>query len=70
MMNSRVKIKIEMLKKGLSGADIARKENVDRTAIYHVIAGRSKSEKLRRAIASALGVRVEELWPENNKKAA
>lgn len=64
MMNVKVKIKIEILKKGTSGAAIARKVGVDRTAIYHVISGRSKSKRLRKAIAEALDMTVLELWPD------
>ena len=59
-----MKIKVEMLKKRLSGADIARKAGVDRSAIYHVISGRSKSKKLRQAIADALGMSYNEVWGE------
>jgi lambda repressor-like predicted transcriptional regulator len=72
MMKAGTKIRIRMLEKGVSGADIARTMHVDRTAVYHVIAGRSKSPKLRKAIARALGVRVSDLWPNNGngKKAA
>ena len=57
-----MKIKVEMLKKRLSGADIARKAGVDRSAIYHVISGRSKSKKLRQAIADALETSYEDIW--------
>jgi lambda repressor-like predicted transcriptional regulator len=72
MMKAGTKIRIRMLEKGVSGADIARTMHVDRTAVYHVIAGRSKSPRLRKAIARALGVRVPNLWPNsgNGKKAA
>ena len=38
---------------------------VDRTAIYKVIDGISKSHRLRKAIADALGVAYEELWKED-----
>ena len=57
-----MKIKVEMLKKRISGADIAKKAGVDRSAIYHVIAGRSKSKKLRQAIAEALEMSYKEVW--------
>ena len=53
MMKTPTKIKIAFLEKGVSGAQIAREQGVDRTAIYHVIAGRSKSPRLRRAHISA-----------------
>jgi transcriptional regulator with XRE-family HTH domain len=66
MMRLETKIKIKLLKKGISGAEIARHEGVDRTAIYHVIAGRSRSPKLRRAICKAAGLPMS-IW---NQKAA
>lgn len=70
MMTTATKIKIELLKKGVSGAEIARKEGVDRTAIYHVIKGDTKSPRLRKAIAEAVELPVEALWGEPEKKAA
>jgi lambda repressor-like predicted transcriptional regulator len=71
MLNISTKIKIELLKKGITGAAIARSLDITRSYVSHVIAGRFKSKKVRRAIADALGMRVEQLWPENtNKKAA
>ena len=57
-----MKIKVEMLKKRLSGAEIARKAGVDRSAVYHVIAGRSTSKRLRQAIADALDMPYDEVW--------
>jgi len=65
MMKLETKIKIRMLEKGISGADIARRQGVHRTAIYHVIAGRSKSRNLRAAIEHALG---EKFWQANNSR--
>ena len=70
MMKLETKIKIKLLEAGISGAEIARRANVDRTAIYHVIAGRSRSVRLRRAIAKALGMNVSELWPNNHGRRA
>lgn len=57
-------IRIEMIKKGIRGAEIARRIGVDRTAIYKTLDGKIKSKKLRKAIAEALGVPYEELWGE------
>jgi lambda repressor-like predicted transcriptional regulator len=48
--------------KGINWFDVARKEGVDRTAIYKTIDGNIKSHRLRKAIADALGVAYEELW--------
>lgn len=55
-------IKILMLLKGISGAEIARRAGVHRTMVYHVIEGRSKSHRIRKAIAEALKVGYKELW--------
>jgi lambda repressor-like predicted transcriptional regulator len=63
--NMARKIKALLILKGIPGAGIARKMNVDRTAIYHVIMGRSKSKRIRKAIAEALDMRVEDLWGED-----
>ena len=72
MIKLATRIKIEMLKKGISGAEIARSVGVTRVAIYHVIEGRSNSKKLRQSIADALGCQVSDLWADEKprKKAA
>jgi len=64
MINNATKIKIELLKAGISGAEIARRVGVHRTMIYHAIEGRSKSWRVREAICEALGVGVKDLWPD------
>jgi len=63
MITEATKIKIKMLEKGVTGASISRTLGVTRAAVYHVVAGRNKSKRIRRAIAHALGMRVSELWP-------
>lgn len=68
MLKLKAKIKIAMIRKGISGAEIARQQGVDRSAVSHVLAGRSKSKRLRQAIAEALGLRVEALWPEKERE--
>lgn len=62
-METRKLIKIEMIKKDVTGAEIGRRAGVDRTAIYRCRDGLIKSYRLRKAIADALRMRVEELWP-------
>lgn len=64
------KIKNLFWDKDLDVSKLARIIGRSRTWTSQVLYGHVKSEATRRAIASALGVRVEELWPENNKKAA
>jgi lambda repressor-like predicted transcriptional regulator len=62
MMKISMKIKILMMEKGLSGSDIARMAGVHRTAVYHVISGRARSQRIQRIIARELGVPYESLW--------
>jgi lambda repressor-like predicted transcriptional regulator len=64
MKTTAKKIKHLMIEKEVTGASIARKNRVTRTAVYHVISGKSRSPLLRSAIAKALGVQVSELWPD------
>lgn len=51
-----------MLRKGITGGDIARTLNVSRTAVNSVIKGRWRSPRVQEAIAHALGVPYEKLW--------
>jgi len=60
-------IRIEMIKKDVKGAEIARRIGVNRSAISKTIDGKIKSYRLRKAIAEALGVPYEELWGEEDK---
>ncbi len=59
------RVRISLLKKGISAASIARHAGVSRSAITHTMRGEIKSKKLRAAIAAAIGVEVEDLWPSN-----
>ncbi len=70
MLTTAVKIKIELLKAGITGAAIARRLGVDRSAVSHTIAGRKRSARIRRAIAEAVGQPVSELWPEEDHRVA
>ena len=56
------KIRIELIKKGITGGEIARKIGVHRNAINKTIKGEIKSYRLRKAIAKAIGKTVEDLW--------
>ena len=70
MISRATKIKIEMLKMGVTGAAIAQRLGVTRVAIYHVIEGRRPSARIRHAIAEAVGLKVSDLWSEKNKRKA
>ncbi|HEY3309879.1 MAG TPA: helix-turn-helix transcriptional regulator [Desulfuromonadaceae bacterium] len=63
MMNTAKKIKMLLIEKEIPGAEIARSIGVDRTAVYHVISGKSKSPRIRKAIAATFNLPIEDLWP-------
>ncbi len=67
MLTLRLKKKIRMilLEKDISAAEIARRAGVSRSAITQTMKGIVKSKKLRTAIADAIGVKIEDLWPTN-----
>jgi transcriptional regulator with XRE-family HTH domain len=67
MISIPTKIKIELLKKGVTGAEIARKLGVHRCAIYLVISGRAKSRRIRKAICEATGLPWS-IWDELDKE--
>jgi lambda repressor-like predicted transcriptional regulator len=65
------KVKSLMVLKGITGVDIARKLGISPNTVYVVMGGYGKSRPIHQAIADALGMKVEQLWPENkNRKAA
>lgn len=55
-------IKAELRKRGGSLADIARQEGVSRSALSR-ITRKGRSRRLEKAIAQALGIQPEEIWP-------
>lgn len=71
MLKART-IKIRLLEKGISQSEIAVRTSVVRSYVSHVIAGRSKNRRIRKAIADAIGIKMSEIWPEeeNKKRAA
>lgn len=64
------KLKALMVLKGLRNIDVAEKTKVTPTWVSLVVCGHKKSARIQKAIASSLGMRVEELWPETKNKAA
>lgn len=56
-------VKSLMVLRGVKQIDICRKLEVTPGAISMVVSGKRGSPRLRQAIASALGKRVEDLWP-------
>ena len=66
------KIKALMVLKGVKQVDICRKLHVRAATVSQIVSGKKKSARIRLAIAKALGMQVEELWPNghNHRKAA
>lgn len=64
------KVKALMVLKGVKQADICHMLHVKPSSVSLVVSGKKTSERIRCAIALALGVRVEELWPNRKQKAA
>lgn len=70
-MMTPLDIKIALLRGGIPGAEISKRLGVDRTLIYHTIAGRRRGRRVREAIAKALRVPYSQVWGEDeNNKAA
>ncbi len=61
-INSIKKIKIQMIRKDISAAEIARRVKVNRSAITQTIHGLIKSRRLRTAIASSLNIPYRKIW--------
>jgi len=66
------KVKSLMVLKGVKQVDICRKLHVTPQTVSLIVSGKKKSARIRAAIAKALGVKVEDLWPNgnNHKRAA
>jgi lambda repressor-like predicted transcriptional regulator len=65
------KIRSLIIETGTSGAAIARTIGVDRSYVSHVIKGRSRNKRVRQAIASAIGLKMSDIWSDaNNQKRA
>jgi lambda repressor-like predicted transcriptional regulator len=67
---SIIRIKNLLWLKELDVAKLARCIGRSRTWTSQVLYGHQKSQATRSAIANALGLTVEELWPNNNKRKA
>jgi lambda repressor-like predicted transcriptional regulator len=59
-----IKIRILMMRKGISGAEIARRLSVTRATVNGVINFKWRSPRIRAGIAKALGKNPPDLWPE------
>ncbi|WP_018704092.1 helix-turn-helix domain-containing protein [Anaeromusa acidaminophila] len=56
-------IRAAMLLKNVRPADIARRLNVTRGAVSNVISGLIVSQRIREAVAEAIGKEVDAIWP-------
>jgi transcriptional regulator with XRE-family HTH domain len=54
----------QLRRRGLTGADIARRAGVSRGQVSDVMTGRRRSQKVRQLIAEALGKEVEKIFRE------
>jgi predicted transcriptional regulator len=61
------KIRILLMENDVRQARIADQLGVSRTAVSNVIKGIVESRRIKNAIASAVGKKLEELWPSENK---
>lgn len=57
-------IRAEMVRAGVSNAQIARDEQVSTVYVYYVLIGKRPGYRIRRAIAKAVNKPVEKLWPD------
>lgn len=57
-------IRAEMVKNGVTNAQISREEQVSTVYVYYVLSGKRTGYRIRRAIAQAVKVPVEKLWPD------
>lgn len=67
---SNKEIKILLIRHDVKQADIARKLGISKTAVHNVIKGISESRRIKKTIAQALGMKVEDLWPSDTRRAA
>ncbi len=63
-MLTTLDIKIALLRKGLTSAELAQRAGVDRSAIHHIIYRHQRSRRLRRLVAEAIGLSYEAVWGE------
>lgn len=62
-------IKALMMLKGVTNASIAATESVSRTWVSLVLTGKRRSSRIRTAIATAVGVPVTTIWPDEKRAA-
>ena len=68
LLANPIEIKVALIRAKKTQAQIARKLGVSKVIVTHVIKNQRTSHRVRRAIAKAIGRRINELWPESNNK--
>lgn len=61
-----IEIKILLMRKGITQAEICRRAGLKPPTISNVIAGRKKGARVRALIANMLDLRIEQVWSDNN----
>lgn len=69
-LDRATRIKILLLERGLTQAEIARSIGVSRAHVGQVINGQKQNPKLRRQIAKILDLPAEDLWQDRQDKMA
>lgn len=59
-----------MVLNGIKQIDICRKLHVKPATVSQIVSGKRKSDRIQRAIAKALNMQVDELWPNNGHQRA
>lgn len=63
---SPLDIRLELLRRKSSGCKVAHRLGITRQAVYMVIAGRTETPRIRRAIADEIGKSYLETWGEED----
>jgi len=66
---SRRQIRAALVRRGLHQKALASRIERSQGAVSNVIAGRRRSRYIRKAVADAIGVPVERIWPDENDAA-
>jgi lambda repressor-like predicted transcriptional regulator len=61
-LDREILIKSAFLRRGISGASIARANGLTRHAVNKTVQGVHRGERIRRLIAQAIGMEYSELW--------
>lgn len=56
-------IRIALMRVGITQAEIARQTKVVASHVCRVIDGIDANDRVRRAIATAIGINIERIWP-------